>query len=87
MSAKQLPAIIDSISAQTLNQGNMTNQYHHPDIAIHTNTMLPMSIPTRFTKLDVKSHIIIKGIKARPVTRTPITWKMRVITIYEGNER
>jgi len=81
ISAKQLPAIIDNISPQQASHGSITNQYHHPLTAIHTNTILPMSIPTLFTKLDVKSHIIINGIKARPVTRTPMTWKIRGVMI------
>jgi hypothetical protein len=78
---------MDSISPQQASHGSITNQYHHPLKAIQTNTMLPISIPTLFTKLDVKSHIIINGMSARPVTRTPITWKMRVITFTKMKER
>ena len=49
------------------------SQYHHPETVKPTNTILPINIPTLLTKLLVKSHIIINGIKHNPVTRTPIT--------------
>jgi len=65
--AKQFPLVIAKHTPHKANHGITHNQYHHPETVKPTNTMLPINIPTLLTKLDVKSHIIIKGIKHNPV--------------------